>query len=364
MKCNLFYLVLLCLTSIHGDGQEEIRIDENTVRVVKSPWKMQEVSTQASLRGLHVLDAQNIWASGTNGTVVNSNDGGQDWRVITIAGAKELDVRDIHAINESTIIAMTSGSPARIYRTTDAGSSWKMVYGTEDKRIFFDAISFFDDQNGIAMSDPVDGRLFLLSTADGGLSWRALENAPTTNPGEGGFAASGTNMTTVGEHRVIIGLGSGLPEQPPQPSRVVFSDDQMKQWKTAAVPMRRHPSAGIFSIAFANNKDGLAVGGDYEQPDATEDNYAVTHDGGVSWEVPERGNPPTGYRSGTAAWIKGPEAIFVAVGTNGTDLSTDLGENWTRVSNHGFHAIQFSPDGKSGWATGSDGRIAKWVGTE
>ena len=96
----------------------------------------------------------------------------------------------------------------------------------------------------------------------------------------------------------------------------------------------------------------------------TDGNYAVTHDGGVSWEVPEQGNPPTGYRSGTAAWIKGPEVIFVAVGTNGTDQSTDFGESWTRVSSQGFHAIQFSPDGKSGWATGSDGRIAKWVGTD
>ena len=136
-----------------------------------------------------------------------------------------------------------------------------------DKRVFFDAISFFDDTHGIAMSDPVDGRLFLLKTADGGFSWKLLENAPTTNPGEGGFAASGTNMTTVGKHRVIIGLGSGVADQPPQPSRVVFSDDQMKEWNAAAVPMPRHPSAGIFSIAFANDNDGVAVGGDYEQPD-------------------------------------------------------------------------------------------------
>ena len=137
MNCNLFYLLLVCLTSIHADGQEEIRTDENTVRVVKSPWEMQDVDTRASLRGLHVLDAQNIWASGTNGTVVNSNNAGQNWRVITIAGAQELDVRDIHAIDQSTIIAMTSGSPARIYRTTDAGSSWKIVYGTDGQTCFF-----------------------------------------------------------------------------------------------------------------------------------------------------------------------------------------------------------------------------------
>ena len=56
--------------------------------------------------------------------------------------------------------------------------------------------------------------------------------------------------------------------------------------------------------------------------------------------------------------------MFVAVGPNGTDLSTDLGKNWVRVSNQGFHAIQFSANGSVGWATGDDGRIAKWVETD
>ena len=310
-----------------------------------------------------MLDEQNVWASGTGGTVVNSNDGGQNWRVILVPGAEELDFRDIHAVDKSTVIAMTAGTPARIYRTVDAGKNWTIVFESNDERVFFDAISFFDSRRGIAMSDPVDGRLFLLTTADGGMNWEQLENAPKTNPGEGGFAASGTNMTIVNDDRVMIAWGSGVADQPPQSSRAVFSNTQMKEWKEAAVPMRRHPSAGIFSIAFTG-QTGVAVGGDYKQPDAIDDNFAVTRDGGVSWQRPKHGTPPSGYRSGAAAWIRGTNVTFVAVGPNGTDVSNDQGEHWIRVSDQGFHAIQFSGDGEVGWATGSDGRIAKWVRTD
>ena len=363
MNCSLFLVLVIYIPAIFA-VQEKIPVDDHTVRVVKSPWEFRPVKTQASLRGLHVLAAQNIWASGTGGTVVHSGDGGNSWRVLTIAGAEELDVRDIHAIDEATVVAMTSGSPARIYRTTNAGLSWKVVHESTDKRVFFDAISFFDDQCGFAMSDPVNGRLFLLRTSDGGLSWNKIENAPSTFPGEGGFAASGTNMATVGNRRLVIGLGSGVPNQPPQFSRVVFSNPELEKWHSTAVPIQRHPSAGVFSIAFANEKDGVAVGGDYRRPDATDSNYAVTHDSGTTWTIPEKATAPTGYRSCVSVWHKGNDVIFLAVGTNGTDRSTDLGHNWIRISNHGFHAIQFTPDGSCGWATGSDGRIAKWVETD
>lgn len=343
-------------------NSERIRIDDKTARIVKSPWQMMEADTTASLRGLSLFSARNIWGGGTGGTVVNSFNGGETWRVLTIPGAEELDIRDAHAFDEATVVAMTAGTPARIYRTTNAGLSWKMVYENDDERVFFDAISFLDDRNGIVMSDPVDAELFLLKTIDGGLTWQRMTKTPRTFPGEGGFAASGTNMTTIGFRKVIIGLGSGVADQPPKRSRVVISEDLMKTWKSADVPLPRHQSAGIFSIVFANANDGVAVGGDYKEPESTAGNYAITRDGGATWTVPRKRKPPTGFRSCVSVWMNGKEVNFVAVGTNGTDLSTDLGESWTRISNTGFHAIQFTSDGQFGWAVGSDGRIAKWVG--
>ncbi len=354
-------LLLVSACSLTSAGQEKIQTGKSSV-VADSCWKLIAVDTKASLRGLHVRSEQNVWASGTGGTIINTIDGGQTWRVTTVPGAEKLDFRDIHAIDDATIVALTSGTPARIYRSIDGGSSWKLAYENEDEQVFLDSLSFWDDQTGIVMGDPIAGNLFLLQTSDGGQSWGKHKQTPTTLPGEGGFAASGTNMITIGKQKVCIALGGDQPESSNRTSRILISENAGSDWVAAAVPMERNPSAGIFSICFANPRDGIAVGGDYQQPNSTRDNYAVTHDGGKTWSTPDPRQPPSGYRSCVAKWVMGREINFVSVGPNGTDLSADLGEHWNRVSNEGFHSIDVSPDGEHGWATGSDGRVAKWMG--
>lgn len=359
LVCGLFLVIAHSLTT---SGQEKLKLAEDTFVVAPSPWVLIDVDTQASLRGLHVLSENDIWASGTGGTIVNSINGGETWRVKIVPGAEELDFRDIHAIDDGTVVAITSGTPARIYRTTDGGSNWKLMYENKDERVFLDALSFWDDQTGIVMGDPIGESLFLLATSDGGKTWKRRKDVPRVLPGEAGFAASGTNMITTGSQKVFIGLGSHQAEKSKKTSRILISDNAGTDWSAATVPIKRNPSSGIFSICFANPKDGVAVGGDYQQPDGTSSNYAATHDGGKTWKTPSRRRPPSGFRSCVAKWVDGREVNFVAVGTNGTDLSTDLGNQWRRVSNEGFHAIDFTPDGKHGWATGSDGRVGKWLG--
>ena len=351
----------LC-TTVHSQ-EEKLRIDENTVRVIESPWKFASVDTDASFRGLHVYSKRDVWASGSKGTIVNTNDGGETWRVMTVPGAEELDFRDIHAIDEGTVVAMTSGTPARIYRSTTAGSSWKLCYENKDEKVFLDALSFLDDRRGVVMGDPIGDGLFLLATRDGGNTWKPFKKVPRVKPGEAGFAASGTNMTTVGSKRVYIGLGSHLDGQVSQTSRVIFSVDSARSWKQTSLPIARGKSAGIFSICFADEKYGVAVGGDYEKPDDDSSNYATTRDGGRTWTTPSAKEPPSGFRSCVSLWRRyNREINMIAVGTNGTDRSTDLGNKWRRVSNEGFNAVDFGPDGRVGWAVGADGRIAKWQG--
>ncbi|MEM7785557.1 MAG: YCF48-related protein [Planctomycetota bacterium] len=340
---------------------ESIKINSQTSVQVTSPWRLIEIDSDASLRGLHVFSEKEIFASGTSGTIVSSIDGGQNWKVRQIEGAEQLDFRDIHALDDATLIAMSSGTPACIYRSTNGGLSWKQVFKSDDPKVFLDCMSFWDSQNGVIMGDPINGVLFLLTTSDGGRNWKQVLKAPATIAGEAGFAASGSNMITK-DGTLMIALGSAEPKKSFQTSRILFSSDRLGTWKSAKVPMPRDPSSGIFSIHFVDNKNGIAVGGNYQQPDSTLGNYAITRDGGMTWRVPKKGVPPTGYRSCVAHFMKGREITLVAVGPNGTDISGDLGDSWRRVSNHGFHSVEFSPDGRSGWATGSDGRIAKWLG--
>ena len=330
-----------------------------------SPWQMQSSGVDASLRGLHVLSDKVIWSSGSSGTVLRTTDGGTTWSSTIVPGAEELDFRDIHAFDESAAVIMSAGTPARIYRTTDGAKTWTKVFEHPNDKAFFDAISFWNDKDGIAMSDPVDDRVLLIKTEDGGKSWTELksENRPKVIPGEGGFAASGTNMVLLKNGTCLIALGSAKEGEQFKKSRIARSTDHGETWTFVEAPMPRNASSGIFSMTFLNNLIGIAVGGNYLQPENKTGNIAVTIDGGLTWNIPS-GNPPSGYRSGVAANRSGKQVIFVAVGPNGTDWSTKNGYVWEKLSDDAFHAIQFSPTGNTGWATGADGRIGKWVGSK
>lgn len=356
-----YIIAFSCASSLMS--QEELRIDNQTVAVVESPWKLADVETKSDFRGLHVYSADDVWVSGSKGTIANTFDGGENWHVHQVAGAEELDFRDIHAIDDGTVIAITSGTPARVYRTTSGGSNWSLCYENTDERVFLDSVAFLDDNRGIVMGDPIGDGLFLLATRDAGKTWRPFKQVPRVQPGEAGFAASGTNMISIDGKKVFIGLGSHLEGQASQTSRILFTVDSARSWKKTAVPIARSPSAGIFSICFANKKNGVAVGGDYKRPDDSSSNFSVTNDGGRTWSTPALREPPTGFRSCVSVWLKyGREINMIAVGPNGTDRSTDLGQKWHRISNEGFHSVDFAPDGRFGWAVGAKGRIAKWQG--
>src|SRR6266851_4624907 len=90
-------------------------------------WQKADVETTASFRGLEVINAKVIWASGTEGTVIRTVDAGKTWSVITVPGAEKLDFRGIKAFDANTAVIISSGpaekGQAKIFRTTDGGKS-------------------------------------------------------------------------------------------------------------------------------------------------------------------------------------------------------------------------------------------------
>jgi hypothetical protein len=128
-------------------------------------------------------------------------------------------------------------------------------------------------------------------------------------------------------------------------------------------------SQGVFSLLFWSSKDGVIVGGDYQQPDKMDSIAAVTHDGGRSWSPASL--PPHGYRSGLArATISleatTPQPTLVAVGTNGIDYSRNNGAAWSsRLEDKPWSVTETQPYNAVScvvevcWAVGPAGRIAK-----
>lgn len=324
---------------------------------LEAQWLPQQSNTTASLRGLSVVSAHVAWASGSGGTVIRTIDGGATWIAHKVPGAKPPDLRAIAAFDANTaVVAATAG---HIWRTTNGGKSWTLVYQPRDSAVFLDAIAFWDAQGssaprGLAVGDPIDGLFFILSSDDGGRSWRAAPSGsrPTARQGEGAFAASGSSLVMHGTTHAWIGTGVNA-------ARVFRTVDAGKTWMVAVAPLAdATPSSGVFALSFADAMRGVAVGGDYDKAAQRERSAAITMDGGITWVAATVS--PNGFRSGVAVIPGTNGATVVAVGTNGTDISFDGGQSWTLADTVGYHAVRFAPDG-AGWASGGRGRIARFA---
>jgi len=322
-------------------------------------WQQQASPTDAELRGLSVVSPSVVWASGQRGTVLHTTDGGAHWTRDTIPGAGTLDLRAIAATSPTTAHAISIADSSRVYRTTDGGRTWSRRWSATRKGTFLDAIQFWDAKNGIAMSDPVDGKLLLIVTSDGGDSWREIpaDRLPPALQGEGGFAASGTCLAVQGSSHVWIATGGAVS------ARVYHSADRGVTWTVHDTPLRAGvASAGVFSVAFRDARHGVIAGGDYEKPTLRGRNLATTSDGGATWTLIDSAATPAGYRSAVAI-VPGTRAnTLVAVGLTGSDVSVDGGATWQSADSTAYNSVAFASP-SAGWAVGPKGRIARWSGT-
>jgi len=330
----------------------------------KVVWDAANSGKKISFRGVCTISSQSCWVSGTKGTVLRTTDGGTTWDSVGPPHCEGLDFRDIEAWDEQTAVIMSSGEEDRIYRTEDGGKTWSLVFEHPNRAAFFDGFAFADTNTGWLMGDPIDGQLLILKTVDGGRTWTELprERLPAIEAGEAGFAASGTNIAAISPTGFAIALGGAKPGDEFELSRIVSTKDDGVSWTVQIVPMRRSEAGGIFSVCRLSTDSWAAVGGNYKQADDTNQTAAWTRDAGNSWKSVSKSSP-SGYRSSVACCLDSSgNQVLVTVGPNGTDFSRDRGESWERIADEGFHAIDFSPDRKAGWAAGSDGRISRWRG--
>ena len=316
-------------------------------------WLAQDSGTQVELRGLSVLSPQLAWASGAKGTVLKTTDG-EHWQAMQVAGAESLDFRDIQAFDAKHAIIMSAGpgSLSRIYQTTDGGGSWQLLKTNEAKTGFWNAMTFFDKRQGILFGDPVDGNFQVLMTADAGLSWHEQSHAGLTAlANEGGFAASGTCISSYASKSAWIVSGGA------EVARVFSSHDQGQSWFAATLPIpAAAPSKGAFSVAFLDEKNGMAVGGDYKLPQLATINGARTEDGGKTWLAAQV--LPQGFMS-VITTIPGAAQTYIAAGLAGSGISHDAGKTWQVIDSTPVNTVAFA-DARHGWAIGPKGILLKF----
>jgi photosystem II stability/assembly factor-like uncharacterized protein len=314
-------------------------------------WTAQTSGVTARLRGVSAVSGRVVWASGANGTILRTADGGTTWEKLPVPGGETLDFRDVDAVDERTAYALSigPGEASRIYKTADAGKTWTLQFTNHDPKAFYDAMAFWDASRGVALSDSVDGAFVIAMTTDGGRQWTRIPAAglPPARAGEGAFAASGTNVAVLGSRDVWIGTTAG---------RVLHSSDAGRTWTVTATGIATGDSTGIFSIAFRDAQHGIVVGGNYRKETEAVDNAALTNDGGSTWTLVKGLH---GFRSVVTYVPRTNGPVAIAVGPSGADRSPDGGRTWEAVDGGGFDAFSVAPDGQSGWGAGEGGRIAR-----
>ncbi len=336
----------------------------------------QDSGVKVRLRGISAVSADVAWASGREGTVLRTIDGGKVWQTIKVPGAGELDFRDVEGFDAETAVVLSigSGEASRVYRTEDAGGTWTLALQNSDPRAFFDCM-VFEGKNGWMLGDPVDGRFQIYASSNAGRSWQLQGSGPAAAQGEAAFAASGTCIAITGGGLIAVTGGTRA-----RAHIKVLADEVWSATSAAEGPSGE--SRGYFSVA-ASAANAILVGGDYKAETAA-GIAAVTTQGAlhsleqrvIECADSRQGNeiktpvkrltikgaelitlretlPLRGYRSGVAC--AHDSSRCVVVGPSGVD---SWNENaWKPVSDAGYDAIDLA--GNTGWLSGDAGRIAR-----
>ncbi len=338
-------------------------------------WQILDSNTTADLRGIDNVGGGVVWASGSKGTVLRSEDAGYMWQTCPVPpGAEHLDFRGIQAFDNNTAIVMSSGKGdlSRLYKTTDGCQTWELLFTNPDKDGFWDAVKFSGRSNGMLLGDPVGGRFVVMGTLDGGLHWTRVETTDLAAPPQANvFAASNSSLMVPSAPSFVTGGPGGAYFYSGDNLCTMLTAQQSPQtcirealrFERTRLPMNGNaPSAGGFSVG--SSRTGLnglvlvVVGGDYAKPAERTGTAAHFNSYFGGWFAAKA--LPRGYRS-AVAYASQADA-WITVGPNGTDISTDDGRNWRALKPD--PQLHDAPDTDRNWnalslpfAVGPHGRI-------
>ncbi len=380
---------------------------------VHAQWDLEDSHTTADLRGIDNVGGGVAWASGTNGTVLRTEDGGYLWQACAVPpGAEHLDFRGVQAFDANTAIVMSSGKGdlSRLYKTTDGCQTWKLVFTNPDEDGFWDAVvaRVIAAESGVVcdagskvilgtiLGDPAVHKSnqwdtttrpsFYLANFEAGVTCSRDELRPSASsifalPAEAAFAASNSILArldpysvywmAVGRRLIQYSVGSTAPGH-------LFAES----FCDIGIPLGpSSASAGVFSLAIRPGSTGppkaekiggfdwkspscqkadmVVVGGDYM---AINDQQGTAAFSGGSSKFQVAQTPPHGYRSAVAYDVAAK--AWITVGPNGTDISTDDGRNWRALRPD--PALHEAPDADRNWnalslpfVVGPHGKIGK-----
>lgn len=343
----------------------------------QAAWVRQKSGSFAWLHSVFFVGGRG-WAVGGKGALLETEDGGESWRVRR--PVTEDALQDVFFTDERTgfVVCVRSvyspmkvGEPrSYLLKTTDGGETWVRVdvVGAGEDDLQLARVRFADSRRGWVFGE--EGALY--ATEDGGATWARLR-VPTRHLLLGAQLSDGGRAWLVGAGQTILQTPDGgatwregqvvsLPARFPstplsQPAQARSAAASTKAQSTASPPQAqpsgtlslaaRSPSLRLNAVSFADARRGWAVGA----------NGAVlaTADGGRTWAAQESGTESdlfdVKFFDAREGW---------AVGSGGAAIHTsDGGQTWRPEQTGTTHALErlFFEGRARGWAVGFGGTI-------
>lgn len=313
------------------------------------------VAGHISIRALYAQSDLRAWFAGSHGAWGYTTDGGLTWHVdsITIDGINP-EFRSIAVLDDSTVLLLSIASPAYMFKTTTMGEKWKLVYKNNDSLAFFNSMKFLDAYQGIAVGDPIDRCFQVITTQDGGDTWKKTpcSEIVKAEEGEAMFAASNTCLD-ITSGRVVFATGG-------KRARVFESQDFGDHFDVVyETPIAQGGKmTGIFSVQFIDDAMGSIAGGNYERSDSSFISLAQTKDFGQTWKKIHGRKPFFGsciQHFGNEIWITGHDGTYISSYKNRM-VKEVVTRNGNGLKYYTLSVPRRNPQGI--WMAGSKGRIA------
>jgi photosystem II stability/assembly factor-like uncharacterized protein len=196
---------------------------------------LEQVSnTTANLTSVHTTNWGDIaWACGYNGTVIRTQNGGNNWFNVSGNGIPtNVNLINIYGLNASTALAAGYiGTNTYVYRTSNAGANWSTVFSQSNG--FINASWIRQDSVGFMYGDPVGSRWSLWKTTNAGLNW---DSAGLYLP-QAGSETGWNNSLFLRDSSLWFGTNN---------SRIYYSSNFGTNWQIQSTA----PEQNVYSIWF------------------------------------------------------------------------------------------------------------------
>lgn len=270
-----------------------------TVQSSHATWERVNIGTLAWLRSIRFVNEQKGWISGSNGTLMETSDGGDTWH--SLKNVTQENIRDVFFRDENNgwllcerSVYSAGKEPLNfVLNTSDGGRSWETAHLAESReratRIFFS-----NSGKGLALGET-------------GTIWESPTGKPPWNRSVLAFRNLLLGAAFLKERKTIMVGGGGL---------ILVTEDGGRSWNSVSAAVLNKNK--LNSIFFVNERTGWTVG--------NAGTILSTSNGGKTWAA---------QLSGVAENLNDvfftSETEGFTVGNNGTILhTTDGGQNWSK----------------------------------